>query len=242
MLVLDFNPNGNEATVIRGYLDSEPLVHGNGTEVQIQPRFTSFDGLDAMLFEIDSWAPDLFRVESISLTVNDDDETVEIPFAQRDAIGVIRARRSRPESTSWPEFDFRLQRSSAAISPLTGSGLLVRCTDAGAAPGRFHAGTVVLDLAMPYRSDGISWSTSLTASAGIPTHLLELLDLGIRARLVDDDETGRSDRRGQDQPRRAEETPPGASLTAAQALQRRYDRRRAHEVRRLRDLYRFQAW
>ena len=80
------------------------------------------------------------------------------------------------------------------------------------------------------------------ADINISRPMLELIELGVKARLMMDDEIGHSARNAQDEPRRNQDVQPGEALNVAQMMLQRYERRRNIEVRRLRTSYPFQAW
>lgn len=244
MRVISINATSKEVTVLRGWLDTDAAAHDQNDEVLINPRFTRADIYDAIIQEIDSWQPDIFTATDIAVTIAQDDQGFEVPSANSNALGVIELRRNftEDESVVWPEFNYVLHRGrSASLTPNEGTGLFVRFTDHG---GRaLKAGTVVARLAIPYDSSLIvDEDSDLVADVGIDSPLLELIELGVKARLLDDSEIARSGRGIQDEPRRAEEVPPGAAQQKAQGLLQRYERRRHQEVDRMRQRYPFKAW
>lgn len=243
MRVISVDTGAKEATVIRGYMDSDPEAHASGDEVQINPRFTRFDIFDAMLSEIDSWSPDIFTISDYATTLSGGvTQGIELPSSMIDALGVIDVRRNYTEDDSsvWPAMGFTLHRGrSASLTPTEGSGLFVRLTDnLGYAKAD---GNVTIRVAMPYTSESITEATDLDDIL-VTRGLLEVIELGIKARLMADDEVGRSARGHQDEPRRAEEVQGGQALTLGQTFLQRYEKRRAQEVRRLRTIYPFQQF
>jgi hypothetical protein len=67
--------------------------------------------------------------------------------------------------------------------------------------------------------------------------MLDVLDMGIKWRLLGDSEVGRSARNAQDVPRRAEEVPPKSASDEAVRIYPLYVRRKAEEIDRLRWQY-----
>ena len=241
MRVVNTSTSSNEATVIRGWQDSDPAAHALGDEVQINPRFSPMDIYDAIIQEIDSWEPDLFYVDDVTWETTDATQGVEVPLAQSDAIGVCYVRRNWDENDSavWPEYSYALHRGRpGSLTPLGGSGLYIRFTDG---LGYAYDGDVIAGLAMPYSTASITMSTDL-ADENVSRPMLELIELGVKARLMADDEIGHSARNAQDEPRRNQDVQPGEALNVAQMMLQRYERRRNIEVRRLRTSYPFQAW
>lgn len=243
MRVISVDTGAKEATVIRGYMDTDPEAHAAGDEVQINPRFTRFDIFDAVISEMDSWSPDLFTVSDWTTTVSSGvTQGIEVPTAYADALGVIEVRRNYTEDDSavWPEMHFALHRGrSASLTPTEGTGMFIRFTDN---LGYVKAdGNVAVRMAVPYDTSTITEATDL-AALGVTGGQLEIIELGVKSRLVADEETPRSGRGTQDEPRRAEEVQGGQALSLAQTFLQRYDKRRAQEVRRLRTLYPFKSW
>ena len=242
MRVISVDTGAKEATVLRCYMDTDPEAHASGDEVQINPRFTRFDIFDGIIQEIDSWEPDIFTVSDWTTTVTDTTQGVEVPAAYANAMGVVSVNRNYTEdsSTVWPHMGFTLYRGrSASLTPTEGTGMFIRFTDnTGYARA---AGNVVVRMAMPYDSSAVTEDSDLDTIL-VTRGLLEVIELGVKARLLADDEVGRSARGPQDEPRRAEEVQGGQALTLGQTFLQRYDRRRAQEVRRLRTIHPFQQW
>ena len=67
-----------------------------------------------------------------------------------------------------------------------------------------RAGAVYLLAAAPLDVDSISWTADLVEDIGMQQSQLDVLDMGVKWRLLGDSEAGRSSRDAQDQPRRAE--------------------------------------
>ena len=243
MRVISVDTLAKECTVLRGYMDSSPEAHASGAEVQINPRYNRFDIFDAILSEIDSWSPDLFTVEDYTATVTGGTtQGIELPSTYQDALGVVSVRRNYTEdsSTVWPEMQFDLHRGrSASLTPNEGTGLFVRITENTGYAKR--DGNVAIRIAMPYTSENITEDSDL-ADTNVTRGLLEVIELGVKARLIADDESGRSGRGIQDEPRRADEVQAGAALSLAQTFLQRYERRRNIEVRRLRTITPYTAW
>lgn len=244
MRVIAVNRASKEINVLRGWQDTDAEAHDDDAEVLINPRFTRFDLWDSIILEIASWEPDLYTLSDDVESIAGDAEGFELASAYSNALGVVELRRNFTEDDSsvWPEFPFELHRgASANLTPTEGSGLFVRFTSNG---GRARsAGTVLARVAIPYDTALITAeSTDLITDVGLDTSLLELVELGVKYRVMMDDEMARSGRMVQDEPRRNDEVPVGAALTAAQFVLQRYERRRRQEVERLRTKYPFRAW
>lgn len=245
MRVISANPAAKEVTVLRGWQDSDGEAHTSGDEVMINPRFTRFDIYDAMVDEIASWEPRLFKVASYEWSVTLEDESVELPASMADAIGVVECRRQWSDDTdnaAWPNIDFRLMRGDVGTwSAASLSGLLIRLIPNHAT---MRTGTVHALVAQPFdvTTTEPAETDDLVADIGLQPSMIDLLGFGIKMRLMADDENGRSARIVQDEPRRTEEVPPGAALTAAQTIRNNYDRRLKAEVQKLHTKYPLRSW
>jgi len=244
MRVVTVNVTSKEVTVIRGWQDTDAEAHASGDEVLINPRFTRFDIYDAIIQEIDSWNPDIFKVADAGGTFLTEATGFEVPAAYSAALGVIHVRRNFTEDSSlvWPETPFALHRGfSTNLTPTEGTGMYVRFTKGiGYMP---QAGSYAIRYAIPFdTSDITAESSDLVADVGLDSPLLELVELGVKYRLLMDDENPRSARSVQDEPRRNEEVPVGQSINQTQSVLQRYERRRNSEVLRLRTLYPFRSW
>lgn len=234
-----------EVTVMRGWQDSIDADHADASEVLISPRFTLMDIKDAMVAEIDSWAPRLFRVVDYQWSVTDADESVELPYALSEALGVIGVRRQWAEeqdSSAWPTISYRLMRGTPGVwSGAATSGLRIRLLPFN---GQARTGSVFATLAMPFdvSSDVLRDEEDLVEDYGLAHSMLEVVELGVKMRIMADAESSRSSRTQQDEPRRAEETPPGAALTLAQTWRNTYTRRMGDETRKLLNKYPVSSW
>jgi hypothetical protein len=242
--VIEVDDLAKTVEVLRGWQDSSAQTHASGDEVLINPRFTRFDIFDAIVEEIETWAPDIFYVEHDELAVTDESYSVELPADKADALAVISVHRNWTEDDRagvWPEMDFTLQRGTVGTwSATTLSGLLIRFTSGGS--GRARAGKVLITLARPYDPSALTEDSDLFEDLGLDRSQMELVELGVKYRLMMDDEQGRSARNAQDEPRRNEEVPPNAAASMGQVLMQRYDRRRAQEMTKLRSRYPLRFW
>lgn len=243
MRVLAVDTNTKTVDVLRGWQDSPIQTHTAGAEVLINPRFTRFDVYDAMIDELTSWEPDLFKVVSYEWTVEDDDETVEVPFNLRYAIGVVRLTRQweGSDSSSWPSLKYRLQRGDPAVwSGANTSGLVIRFVPFNNVQrnGKLHA-----LLAYPYIvGDDLEESDDLVTDVGLDRSMLDLLVFGVKTRLLSDDESNRASRQPADESRRAGDVPVNRGLEVAATMRGNYLRRYNAEVMKLRVKYPLSAW
>lgn len=232
MRVRSINRTTGAVTVVRGYMDSTAASHLVNAIVQLNGRFTLYDIFDAMHHEIDSWAPDIFRVTSELLTVATNVETVDMPDSATGMLHLIDVRQSddHDDFVSWPRIGARIVRGDANFTEST-SGLQLRFTES------VRHGSVYVQWAYPFTSTLLATNADLVNDVGLDLSMLDLLELGVARRLYGDDEGARAARQAQDESRYARETPTGSTLPSLQYTQALYVRRRSEETNRLRRLY-----
>jgi len=210
------------------------VAHTSGAEIQISPRFTPLDIVDAMQDEIASYGPQMYRVDTVELTTNDYDDIAALPVAWNDMYGLIEVRRKfvDTEVTAWPRCNVRLQRNSAT---LLGGAPIIRFTDP------MWAGTVQVRAARPFVLTSFTATTDLISDVKLPSSMLDVVSMGTKLRLLVDNENGRGARTAQDEPRRAEETPSGSMVQPFQFNNALYRNRRQEEINKLAALYPMQA-
>jgi hypothetical protein len=245
MRVRSVNVSAQEAVVMRGWR-SDAEIHAADAELLISPRFTRFDLYQAMVHEIESWGQRLFKITSYEWTVADDVETIELPASMADAIGVVELRRQNSDdtdNTAWPTLNFRLMRGEVGVwSNASTSGLVIRMLPFGRS--RMPAASVHALIAVPFdvTTADLTEDEDLVADYGLEPSMLEVVELGIRMRVMSDAENARSGRAGQDEPRRAEEVPAGSALTVGQTLRGVHARRLNDEVLRLQRKWKVRSW
>jgi len=204
--------------------------------VWINPRFTGTDIYDHLVDEIGAWPTELFRVYGDTHSIAADAQTLELPVAYEGMYGLASpVRRNIPTittSTAWPEVEVKFQRGQTSWDAATTTGLFLRFVRPIAI-----AWSAYVEVALPFDLSAITWTADLVDDVGLSETMLDLLTLGVKMRLMVDAEIDRSSRQVQDDPRRAEEVPPGAGLQSAEALRTLYTRRRNEEIARLRRLY-----
>jgi hypothetical protein len=220
-------------TVVRGWLDSDPQIHAAGAEVVINPRFSLVDVYDAMIEEIGSWGPQLYRPVGFEVTIAYDATVYELPAQYASCFGVIDVRMkidSDIVGDAWPEQRYRLQRGTTGwTSGAPNSGLLLRF------PDYVTAGPLFITVAMPYVAGEPALADDLTAAPlSIPMSMLDVLAMGTKLRVAQDSEWARTSRAAQDDTRRAEEMQPGQGIQPLQFGVAIYRNRKQEEVNKLR--------
>lgn len=243
--VLGVDTAAKTALVLRGWQDSDPVAHANSSEVWINPRFTAMDIYDTLLAELQAWGPDLYRIVTAELAVAEGAQTLALPAQFVDAYGIVGLNTKQTASadfpftsTTWPAASFRLLRAEVGFSAAPLSGLLIRfINDSAIGSGRQLAGTALVQMAMPFDLTATALTDDLITDIGLQPSMLDVLDLGVKWRLMGDQENQRSARVAQDTPRMAEETPAMAAFETAQRMFPIYARRKTEETNKLRHRY-----
>ena len=234
MRVMSVDRVARETTVLRGWNDSYAMTHSAGDEIHINPRFSGLDIYEALVDEVTSWGPDLYRTIARTEDVVHGQDTVYLPTSWKDIFGLVDVRRNWAEdmTTSWARVEGRLQRGvPGSWSNGPRSGVLFRLFPP------VYSGSLYFVAATPLDTGSIQWHADLVDDVGLKPSMLDVLDMGIKWRLLGDSEAGRSARVAQDMPRRAEEVPPRAASDEANRLYPLYVRRKSEEVDRLRWQY-----
>lgn len=237
MRVMTVDTVAKQVTVIRGFHDSTAASHASGAEVWINSRFTGMDIWDALIEEVASYGPQIYRVVETELTLTDAQQTIELPASMTGLIGLIDANRWWDDAPSvsvnrtWPRANVRLIRYDPTVwSAYTTSGVILRMIDT------VSAGKLIVKAALPLVIP-TDVTDDLVTDVGLPETMLDVVSMGTRLRLLQDNVAGMSARTTQDEPRRATETPPGSGVQDAQVSIALYRNRKQEEINKLRAFY-----
>lgn len=247
MHVTSVTAASKECTVIRAWEGSTAAAHSTGDAVELNPRFTRHDILEAMQDEVTGLPETLYRVVDYETSVTLGQDTIELPAAWTSLYGLIDARQyvtdpvttTGLDRTSWPRIEGRVVRGVASTwtqGPSTGIYFRPKRRISNYA-GTAIAGYVYFTAALPWDLSTFDVTDDLVADVGMQASMLDIVKMGVKLRLMPDEEIARSDRRGQDENRRASEVPVGAALSSTRTLAGLYFRRRQEEANRLRALY-----
>ena len=238
MRVRSVDTAAKTATVVRGWQDSDAAAHSDDAQIWINPRFQPIDIFDAIQAELLGWGPELYKVLGYTATLADADDTYELPATMADTYGIIDVLRQWDDLgqyiepvTQWPRMNWRLQRGTTAWTGITTSGIQLRFID------RTYAGSIFILAALPFSTTSMTTATDLVSGTGLQESMLDVLELGVIIRLVNDSEHARGARTTQDEPRRTEETPWGGGMNSMQVNLSLYQRRIQAEVAKLRAKY-----
>ena len=239
------DPATKSATVIRGYQDSTAVAHITGDETLVNPRFQPVAVFEAMVDEINSWGPQLFKVIGVQATVAEGDETYQLGTTISGCYGIIELLRQWDHAidgdglsinTAWPRLPYRLQRATTAwtAGPAT-TGVQVRFLE------HVYAGKIMITAAVPFDASAMTTTQDLVTDVGLQPSMLDVLTKGTHIRLQMDDEHGRSSRHAQDEPRLAQELPWNGGSNALQLAIGMYQQRKTQEAMKLLAKYPMQS-
>lgn len=228
----------NVVTVVRGFLGSTAVQHAADTLIDVQPRFPNRMLRRALVNEIRSWEPRLFRVDTVDIALADDVRGYEVPVAQALAYHVVEARIS-PDSRqwetnplSWAKVDVTLDRAASMTDFPSGTAVVLRQPQSNMT-GR----TLRVTFAMPFDLTATTDATDLIDPVGLRESMEDVLRLGIAWRVLAPQEVLRTDIHAQGTSRDAAEVQVGAASATAASLKRLRDLRLSEEATTLRNLF-----
>lgn len=219
---------GSEITVERGIDGSYPADHPAGMLVHIDPTWSNWDIGQAVNEELEALsAPTagLFRVGTAEFQFNPARSGYGI-----DAPGLIQVTKVVYETAGpaddWPVLPRTFWRVDQNADPSFGGVQLV--LKAGGEPGRRVRVTYRQRFGRVH-----GWDADITEATGLHREAHDILVLGAAIRLIGGLESQRVYTTGQPDPRRAEDVPARASISAVVPLLEQYERRIAEEAARL---------
>lgn len=247
MRVLSVTAASQEAEVIRGWEGSTAAAHTSGDAVELNPRFSSQKVYEALQDEVAGLPESLYRVAQYQTSVTVGQDTVELPAEWSNLYGLIDAREyitdpvnfTGLDRTNWRRCEGRIVRGDSTVwteGPTTGIYFRPK-KRFSAYRGTTVAGYLYFTAALPFDLSSFAVTDDIVDDFGMQASMLDVVKMGVKLRLLPDDEVGRSDRRGQDENRRASEVPVGSSMSAWRTMFATYSRRRQEEANRLRALY-----
>ena len=242
MRVMSATAPSGPITVIRGYSDSTAATHAANAVITVNPRFPAVDIIKAINEDIDDLsAPSngLYQMKEVTLTfipVVQGYDLTGLSSADVMDIWEVRAHEYGP-ANKYPIIDpsaWKIQRNAdTAVFP---SGISLTL-DRGGYPGR----PLRVQYKAPFTTPLVNATDDVLGVTGLHTQAHDIPVLGAPARLMQFRELKRSFSEAQGEPRRAQEVPVGASLTASKGLLELRMQRIAAERGRLEKMYRRQG-
>jgi hypothetical protein len=231
--VIDVDRSGGSCRVTRGWFDSVPEAHAANSTVFVNSRYSGFALLDEMVNEVQSWGNELYDVVNYEVNVAAGTEMIVMPDALSSMLHLVsvRFKSSGGSNPAWREVPGRSQFSGSGDWSAASSGVLFRSFE------QLPTGTALITAAMPFDASTIVAGADLTTDTKIPTSMLEIVDLGVKARLLYDAANNDAQRQNVDENVDREGVPVASSIRLARNM--RGMQRAAVEVqaRRLRSRY-----
>lgn len=236
MRVMSVNTSTNSVVVMRGYLDTDPMTHALGTLVDVDPRFSLTDIVEAMRTELLSWGPAMYYPLSDTFTVSLSASVLELPLAWQDMIGVLELLQSDGSplvgDTTWPRVGAKLIRGElGSFDGAPTSGLLLRFTEP------IRNGQVYCTVGMPYDTQVFDTTKDLVTDLHLTEGMVELVELGAKKRVIMDGEYERVARQPLEPQRFGENTMLQSVTSMFQMFEAQYRNRKTQEINKLRRLY-----
>lgn len=221
-----------------GYYGSTPAPHKAGAIVTVDPRFPKSDLIDAInedLDDLSSPANGLFQMNTVTLTYNPavmGYDLTGVSPSQILEVWEIRNQDYGP-AQSWPLVPphmYKLERNADPSKFPSGLSIKFYAT---LNPGR----PIRVQYKAPYASVLANPGDDVFTVTGLHAQAHDIPPLGAAVRLVEYREVKRSFSEAQSEPRRSEEVPVGASLTALKGIEQRRQLRIEAERARLEKMF-----
>jgi hypothetical protein len=231
--VVDVNRTAGSCRVSRGWSDSTPAAHAANSTAFVNSRYSAFAMLDEMINEVQSWGNELYRVANYEVEVAAGTELLVMPDSLSTMLHLVsvRFKSSDGRNPAWREVPGRAQFAVDGAWTAASSGVLFRSFS------QLPAGTALVTAALPFDTSTIVAGADLTADTKIPTSMLEIVDLGIKARVLYDAANNDAQRQNVDENVDRETTPVASSIRLARNMRGMQRARVEVEARRLRSRY-----
>ena len=227
-LMYVFSVTSGAATVLRGYKGSEATTHALGALVTINPKFPTYQILDALNHELrDLSSPQngLFQIKTVEVTFNAAQDGYDLTGVTDDILSIYQVTYSDPGSeASEPAItEYALRRDRNTSSFPSGYGLILH---SDAWPGE----TVRVLYKTGFGT--LAAATTALSTTGLHSEAYDLPVLGAALRLMSSRPIRREFLDEQGSSRMADEVPPGAVSASMRDLRAlRLDRMNAEATR-----------
>jgi len=229
--------NGEYATVQRGVDGSTaPSTLGvssneswqAGTTIEVEPRFTEFQILEAVRDSIRSLPPNLFAVTTISPAVTSTtDKAVNHDFSGTGFLHLLQALRTpRSQHDRWVKANVKVYKNSNTTDFADGYAIVVQ-------EDLEKAVTLQLTYAHPFVTTTLDLGTDLVTTVGMTATMQDIPALGAASSLMLGEESTRLDLHAAGDSRVDAAINAGDRARYSLVLQAQFDRRISQEARRL---------
>lgn len=220
--------NGEYATVQRGVDGSAAVAWSAGDTIEVEPRFTEFQILEAVRDAIRSLPANLFAVTTISPSVTSTtDKAINHDFSTTGFLHLLQALRTpRSQHDRWVKANVKVYKNSNETDFADGYAIVVQ-------EDLEKAVTLQLTYAHPFVTTTLDLGTSLEDTVGMTASMQDIPALGAAGSLMLGEESTRLDLHAAGDSRIDAAVNAGDRARYSLVLQAQYDRRVSQEARRL---------
>jgi len=226
--------SGSSLTVLPGWEGAPESNAVAGDFCEIDPKIPKLSLVEWAEQEIDSWGSQLWRTATVELDVAN---SARIYQLVADDVLFLLDVRGRPVGTSgtwlggsWPKMEATLIREAPLADFASGLAIQFKSFPAGTSAARVVYAT-------PFDLSTFDLTTDLIVDCGLERSQIDVLEAGLKHRLLDSGLVTRTDWQGAGMSRDAEEVTSVDIVRAADMARSRRDRRLAEEALELRRVW-----
>ena len=223
--------NGEYATVMRAVDGSTAVAFTIGTLIEVEPRFTGHQILEAVRDAVRSLPPNLYGISTLETTVATTGSAVNFDISSTGYLHVLQALRSpRSQRDRWIKANVKIYSDSNTTDFASGYSLVVQ-------EGLEKDVTIRVTYAHPFVDGTLDLDTDLVTTVKMQSQMQDIPALGAAASLMLADESTRLDLHAAGDSRGDAALNAGDRTQYSRNLQFQFDRRVSQEARRLMALY-----
>jgi len=212
--------NGLAIEVIRGVDGSSPAVWGTDAIIEVEPRFTEHQILEAVRDSIRAMPNNLYAVDQVEVSFSTTQQSVTTPFLKGFTQVLSATRTARTGEDRLIRFNIKVQQYGSDYEVIRQEGIE-------------KAVTAQITYAHPFATSTLDPATHLVNDVEMPVELQDIPALGAAAVLVLGEESLRLDLHSQGDSRNDGAVAAGDRARYSMVLQAQYERRVSQEARRL---------
>jgi hypothetical protein len=223
--------NGEYATVMRAVDGSAAVAFDADTLIEVEPRFTGHQILEAVRDAVRSLPPNLYGISTLETTVTTTGSAVNFDLSSTGYLHVLQALRSpRSQRDRWIKANVKIYSDSNTTDFASGYSLVVQ-------EGLEKDVTIRVTYAHPFVDGTLALDTDLVTTVKMQSQMQDIPALGAAASLMLADESTRLDLHAKGDSRGDAALNAGDRTQYSRNLQFQFDRRVSQEARRLMALY-----
>ena len=211
--------NGLAIKVIRGVDGSAPAAWETDAIIEVEPRFTEHQILEAVRDSIRAMPNNLYAVDQVEVSFSTTQQSVTTPFADGFTQVLSATRTARSGEDRLIRFNIKVQQYGSVYEVIRQEGIE-------------KAVTAQVTYANPFVTSTLDPATHLLSDVKMPVELQDIPALGAAAILVLGEESLRLDLHSQGDSRNDGAVAAGDRARYSMVLQAQYERRVSQEARR----------